>query len=115
MFRLNTIVITLGTLALTAVAPFAVRAQSGDALAHAETLCLDYGIGPHTVAFETCVDRTAQAFDRGEPALAGTEASKINEASKACLANDIEPLTLEYRQCMASEADTITASRYAAR
>ena len=43
-------------------APFAVRAQSGDALAHAEHTCLDNGVGPNSVAFDTCVARAAHGL-----------------------------------------------------
>ncbi len=115
MSRLTMIVIAMGGVATAAVLPMAGRAQSGDALAHAENACLEQGIGPHSVPFETCVSGAARAYDRGEPDLATAEARKVGAASKACIANDIEPMTLEFRQCMASETSRITVSRYEAR
>ena len=50
MSRLNMIVIAVGGFAVAAVLPLAARAQSGDALAHAENICLEYGVGPNSVA-----------------------------------------------------------------
>ncbi|MCW5736488.1 MAG: hypothetical protein KIS73_20335 [Enhydrobacter sp.] len=115
MSRLNIIVIAAGAFASVAVLSPTPRAQSGDALAHAESVCLDAGIGPHSVPFEACVTRAAQAYDRGQPYRAAAEARTIGDASKACLANDVEPMTQEYRQCMVDESTTTTAYRYAAR
>jgi hypothetical protein len=115
MPRLNIVVIAAGAFVAAAVLSPTPRAQSGDAIAHAENVCVDAGIGPHTVPFEACVRRAAQAYDRGEPYRAAAEARSVGDASQACLANDVEPMTAEYRQCMASESSTITATRYAAR
>ena len=112
MSRLNMIVIVVGGFAVASVLPLAARAQSGDALAHAENICLEYGVGPYSVPFETCVGRAARAYDRGEPGLAAVEARKVREASKACLSYDIEPMTLGYRECMANETSRIAVSRY---
>jgi hypothetical protein len=113
MTRLNMIVIAMGGFAAATVLPLAARAQSGDALAHAETLCLESGIGPNSIAFEACVGRAARAYDLGEPDLAAVEAHKVNDAHQACLADDIEPMTAGYRQCMDNETGTLTVSRYA--
>jgi len=102
MSRPNMIVLVLGSFTVAAL-PLAVRAQSGDALAHAEQTCLDYGVGPNSVAFDTCVGRAAGAYDRGEPGLAVAEARRISEARQACMGYDIDPMTLGYRQCVANE------------
>lgn len=115
MSGLKFIVIAVGALAAAAVLPLTAHAQTGDALAQAENICLESGIGPNTMPFEACVRRAAQAYDRGDPTLAAAEARKAGDASRACLANDVEPMTLAYRQCMAGQSSTITASRYAAR
>jgi len=101
--RLNIIFLALGGFAAVAV-PFSVRAQSGDALAQAERTCLDYGLGPSSVAFDSCVARAASAYDQGEPGLANLEASRVADARQACLSYGIEPMTLGYRQCVANEA-----------
>ena len=115
MSRLNIIVIAVGAFAAAAILPLTARAQSADALAHAEEICLDAGIGPNSVPFEACVGRAAWAYDRGEPERAAAEARQVGDASKACLANDVAPMTREYRECMATESTTSTLSRYAAR
>lgn len=115
MSRLNMIVIAMAGFAVATVLPLAARAQSGDALAHAENLCLEQGIGPYSVPFETCVSRAARAYDLGEPEVAAAEARKVSDASKACLSYDIEPMTLGFRQCMANETSRIAISRYEAR
>ncbi len=112
MSRLNMMVIVVGGFAAAAVLPLAARAQSGDALAHAEYICREEGVGPNSVPFETCVSRAARAYDRGEPGVAAAVARKVSAASKACLSYDIEPMTLEFRQCMANETSRITVSRY---
>ncbi|HYD06968.1 MAG TPA: hypothetical protein VEC60_14635, partial [Reyranella sp.] len=84
--------------------PLVVRAQSGDALAHAEQTCLDHGVGPSTVNFDLCVGRAARAFDRAEPAAAAAEAQRIADATGTCMSYDMDPMTLGYRQCMATES-----------
>ncbi|WP_428672991.1 hypothetical protein [Reyranella sp.] len=114
MSRLNMMVIAVAGFAVASVVPLAVRAQTGDALAHAENICLDHGVGPYSVPFETCVSRAARAYDRGELDLAAAEARKVSDASKACLAYDIEPMTMGFRQCMANGTSRITVSRYEA-
>lgn len=63
MNRLNTVFIAVATVAIAATAPHA-QARSGDALAIAEKACLDQGIKPHSTAFEKCVERVADAYDR---------------------------------------------------
>lgn len=64
MNRLNTIFIAVGAaVAATAFAPD-VQARSSHALAVAEKACLDQGINPQSTAFEKCVERVADAYDR---------------------------------------------------
>jgi hypothetical protein len=115
MSRLKTVVIALGGLVAAATLPLAGHAQSGDALAHAENLCLEHGIGPHSVPFETCVRRAANDYQRGEPERAAAEAKKVSDASKACLSYDIEPMTVDFRECMTTETSRTRVSRYEAR
>jgi hypothetical protein len=115
MSRLNMIVIALGGFAVVSALPLAVNAQSGDALAKAEGICLDNDVGPNSLAFETCVGRAARAYDRGEPDAASAEARKASEARDTCLSYDIAPLTAAYRQCLANESSTMALSRYEAR
>ena len=101
--RLNTVFLALGAF-MAGAAPFAVRAQSGDALAKAERTCLDQGVGPYSVTFDTCVARAARAYDRAEPGLAVTEAKRVADARQTCMSYDIEPMTLGFHQCVASES-----------
>lgn len=63
MNRLNTVFLAMAAVAVVAIAPHA-QARSGDALAVAEKACLDQGIKPHSTAFEKCVERVADAYDR---------------------------------------------------
>jgi len=110
--RLYTIFLAVGAFLAGAV-PLAVRAQSGDALAHAERVCLDQGIGPYSVTFDTCTERAASAYDEGEPGLAPLEARRVAEARQACMSYDLDPQTLGYHQCIAHESDRPTqALRY---
>lgn len=100
--RVNIIFLALGAVVAGAM-PYAVRAQVGDALARAEQTCLDNGVGPYTVAFDTCVARAAHALVNGEPQAAAAEAQRLADAREACMSYDIDPMTLGYHQCIASE------------
>jgi hypothetical protein len=115
MSRLNMIVVALGGFTLAAALPIAVRAQSGDALAKAENACLEHNVGPHSLGFDTCVGRTARAYEMGDPAAAEAEARHFTEARDACLSYDIEPMTLGYRQCIANETNRTALGSYEAR
>ncbi|MBW8857194.1 MAG: hypothetical protein JF604_23340 [Bradyrhizobium sp.] len=108
--RLYTVFLALGAF-VAGVAPYAVRAQSGDALAHAEQTCLDNGVGPNTVTFDTCVARAAHALVNGEPEAAAAEALRLADARQACMSYDIDPMTLGYHQCIASETRRHYATR----
>lgn len=101
-FRVNIIFLALGAV-IAAGAPVAARAQSGDALASAEQTCLDHGVAPHSVTFDTCVAHAAHAYVNGEPGAAVAEARRVASASKICMSYDIDPMTLGWHQCIARE------------
>jgi len=63
MNRLNTVFVAVAAVAVATIAPH-VQARSGEALAVAEKACLDQGIKPQSTAFEKCVERVADAYDR---------------------------------------------------
>jgi len=110
--RLYTIFVAVGAL-LAGVAPYAARAQSGDALANAEHICLDQGIGPYSVTFDARTERAALDYDQGAPGLAVEDAHRVAEAQQACMSYDLDPQTLGYHQCVAHETDRPTyALRY---
>jgi hypothetical protein len=114
--RPYTIFVAVGAL-VAGVAPYAARAQepehspehppaySGDALAHAEHTCLDQGIGPYSVTFDTCTERAASDYDQGAPGLAVEDAHRVAEAQQACMSYDLDPQTLGYHQCVVRETD----------
>jgi hypothetical protein len=96
----------LGSLAVATANPYQpANAQSGPSLVFAEHACLDYGVAPHTAAFETCVSRAANAFDRGQPDVAYMQARSTREARDACLSYGLSQETLGYRQCVATQID----------
>ena len=96
----------LGGLAIaTATHSQPANAQSGQSLVFAEHACLDYDITPHTAAFESCVSRAANAFDRGQPDVAYMQARSTRDANDACLSYGLSPETLGYRQCVATQID----------
>ena len=101
--RIYMVFLALGAFVAGAV-PFAARAQSGDALAHAELVCKDYGVVPYSVTFDTCVARAAEAYDRAEPGSAAAEARRIADARQTCMSDDIDPMTLGFHQCVARES-----------
>ena len=110
MLRYNILLVVLSglTIATAATSRQDAGAQSGQALVFAEHACLDYGVTPSTPAFESCVERAARAFDRGEPDLAYMEARLTREARDACQSYGVAPETLGYRQCVATQIDRRT-------
>ena len=89
LVRQNMLVIAtaglLGGLAIATVTPYqSASAYSGQSLVFAEQACLDYGVTPHTAAFESCVSRAASAFDRGQPDVAYMQARSTRDARDAC-------------------------------
>jgi hypothetical protein len=96
----------LGGLAIATATPYRpANAQSGPSLVFAEHACLEYGVTPHTAAFESCVGRAASAFDRGQPDVAYMQARSTRDASDACLSYGLSPETLGYHQCLATQID----------
>jgi hypothetical protein len=96
----------LGGLAIATATPYRpANAQSGSSLVFAEHACLDYGVTPHTDAFESCVSRAANAFDRGQPDVAYMQARSTRDAHASCLSSGLAPETLGYRQCVATQID----------
>ena len=91
----------LGGLAIATATPYrSASAQSGQSLVFAEHACLEYGVTPHTAAFESCVSRAARAFDRGQPDVAYMQARWTRDAHDACLSDGVSPETLEGRITM---------------
>lgn len=64
MTRFNTMFIAVGAAAAAAAFAAPVEARSGHALAIAEKACIEQGVRPHSTAFEKCVERVADAYDR---------------------------------------------------
>jgi hypothetical protein len=110
MFRQRMLVVAtaglLGGLAIATATPNQpANAQSGPSLVFAEHACLDYRVTPHTPAFESCVSRAANAFDRGQPDVAYMQARSTRDAHETCLSYGLAPETLGYRQCVATQVD----------
>ena len=110
LFRQRLLVVAtaglLGGLAIATATPNQpANAQSGPSLVFAEHACLDYGVTPRTAAFESCVSRAANAFDRGQPDVAYMQARSTRGANDTCLSHGLSPETLGYRQCVATEVD----------
>jgi len=103
MSRHTAIFAVLGGAAL-ALAPVAfANAQSGDALANAERTCMDYGVSPNSAGFNTCVDRAALAYDRGEPEMADHQAATVRDAHDVCRSYGLGVRTLGFKQCVTNE------------
>lgn len=113
MIRQKMLALTLGGLA-AAIVPLSVQAQSGDALVRAEFACSENGVRPNSAAFNACVNRTARAFDRGEPEIAYRTARTASDARDICLSYGLPPSTLGYRQCIANAMDSPAAQVYTA-
>lgn len=64
MKRLNTIFVAVGAALAITVLASEVQSRSSHTLAIAEKACLDQSIKPQSTAFEKCVERVADAYDR---------------------------------------------------
>ena len=85
MLRYNLTMVALAGMAMAAALPrYQADAQSGQSLVFAELACLEYTVPPHTAPFESCVERAARAFDRGQPDLAWMQARLTRDAGQAC-------------------------------
>jgi hypothetical protein len=103
MSRLTAIFVALGSLAIVATPLAASHAQSPASMVDAAQTCRDYGVRPGTAAYDTCLNRAAWAYDRGQPGLASAEAARVSDAGNLCLSYGIGPQTLGYRECVAAE------------
>jgi hypothetical protein len=83
-------------------------------LAHAERACIDTGVTPNSAGFDTCVDRAAFAFDRGQPAAAYHEATAVREANNVCLSYGLSPQSLGYKGCVGNQIEKGTVAAYTA-
>lgn len=113
MTRGTMLAIAMGGVFAVGVPFSAAEAQSGDALAHAERTCLDYGVRPHTDSYDVCVNRTADAFDEGAPDLAYRQARAVLAAHDICASLGAVPETLGYRRCLDVEIDRQAGRTYA--
>jgi hypothetical protein len=114
MIRQKMLALAAGGLVATIV-PLSAQAQSGDALVRAEFACSENGVRAHSAAFEACVNRTARAFDRGEPGIAYRTARTAGEARDVCLSYGLPPNTLGYQQCIANAVNAPAARAYTVR
>jgi len=106
------IFVAVSSLAIASMPLASSHAQSGDALAKAELTCRQYGVHTGTAAFDTCVKRAAWAYDRGEPGLATLEAQRVSDARNICLSYSLEPQTMGYSECVATEIDRRAVRAY---
>jgi hypothetical protein len=104
MTRGTLLAIAVGGLVFTGAPCVAANAQSGDALARAERTCLDNGVRPSSNAYNSCVNRVADAFWQGAPDVAYDTARAMGVASRRCLAYGIDPQSLGYSQCVDNES-----------
>src|SRR5262245_25978838 len=103
MSRLTAISAALGSLAIVATPLAASHAQSPASMVDAAQVCRDYGVYPGSSAYDTCLNRAAWAYDRGQPGLASAEAARVSDAGSRCLSYGIAPQTLGYRECVVAE------------
>ena len=115
MSRLTAISAAVGSLAIVAMPLASSHAQSPASMVDAGRVCRDYGVIPGSVAYDSCVNRAAWAYDRGEPGMATLEAQRVSEARNLCLSYGISPRTLGYNECVATEIDRRAPRPYAVR
>jgi hypothetical protein len=115
MSRLTAIFVALGSLGIAAMPLASSHAQSPDSMVDAAQTCRDYGMRPGSPAYDTCINRAAWAYERGEPGLAVAEAQRVSDAGNLCRSYGIAPYTLGYRECVATEIDRRAVRTYEAR
>lgn len=109
MFLYSLTMVALAGMAMAATLPRnQADAQSGQSLVFAEHACLESKVPPHTAAFESCVERAARAFDRGQPDLAWAQARLTRDAGQACRADGDGSDKVAYVRCVAAELDRRT-------
>jgi hypothetical protein len=105
MTRLNAIFVALGSVAIAGLPLASSHAQSATSMVDAQRTCRDYGVRPGNASYDSCVTRTAWAYDRGERATAPLEAQRVSDAGNLCQSYGIAPYTMGYRECVATEID----------
>lgn len=109
MTRKNVVFLALGGLVIGAASIPAVQAQTGHALVMAERACIDNGVARKSAAFNRCVVRAANAYDRGDHPTAQREAQVTGNAHSSCLSFGLDQETLGYRQCIANLVEPASA------
>lgn len=115
MSRLTAIFVALGSMGIAAIPLASGHAQSPASMVDAARTCRDYGVIPGAAAYDTCINRTAAAYDRGAPGLAAGEAQRVADARDLCQSYGIAPYTLGYRECVATEIDRRAVRTYETR
>jgi len=94
----------LSVLAVTTTPPSPHADEHGDeARVFGERACLDYGVTAGSVAYDSCANRAARAFERGEPDIAYMQARATRDARDACLSQGLPPQTVDYRHCVTDQ------------
>lgn len=109
MTRKNVIFLALGGLVIGAATTPVVQAQTKHAVSLAERACADNGVARKSAAFNRCVVRAANAYDRGDHPTAQQEAQATGNAHSACLSFGLDQETLGYRQCVANMIEPVSA------
>jgi hypothetical protein len=115
MPRLKPILVALGSAAIAATPLASSFAQSPVSMVDAQRTCRSYGVVPGSSVYDTCVNRAAWAYDRGEPAMASLEAQRVSDARNLCLSYGISPQSLGYSECVAAEIDRRAVRTYEVR
>lgn len=109
MTRKNVIFLALGGLVIGAATTPVAQAQTRHTLTLAERACADNGVARKSAAFNRCVVRAANAYDRGDHPTAQYEAQATGNAHTACLSFGLDQETLGYRQCVANLVEPVSA------
>jgi hypothetical protein len=116
MPRLNALLVAaLGGATIAAMPLASSYAQSPVSMVDAQRTCRSYGVIPGSSAYDTCVSRTAWAYDRGEPSVAMLEAQRVSDARNLCQSYGIASYSMGYRECVATEIDRRAVQPYQVR
>lgn len=92
----------VGGLAL-ALVPVLAWGLNENAQGQAARICYEQGLPTGSVAFDACVAGATRAIESGQPQLARAQARTAADADGTCRSYGIEPQTLGYRHCLATE------------
>jgi hypothetical protein len=95
----------LSAAAIVAISASAFSYSPSSAQTRAEATCEQYGVRPHSAAWELCLSHVTRAYEWGEFSLASQLAHAAGQADESCLYRGISSTAAGYRSCISHEIE----------